>query len=61
MSVLQYSGFVIDDKPYCLWEWDFKERNISFIRGVDPHFFGYLAEVHQNNLGDKNKQHFAAE
>jgi hypothetical protein len=56
---LQYCKFVIDEKPYCLWDWDLKDRTISFLEGVDPSYFTYLSKVHIGAIGGEHQQHAA--
>jgi len=42
--------FVVGEEPYCLWEWDFRERNVDFLGSIDPDHFTYLAKVHGEQL-----------
>jgi len=34
------SRFAVDEKPYCAWEWDLPDRNLSFLNGIDPACMG---------------------
>ena len=43
---MQYSIIVVDDTPYCFWDWDIKGKNIDFIKHFDPKYFEYLAAMH---------------
>lgn len=45
---MQYSKFAVNDKPYCVWEFDLKRKNLDFIEGIHPEYFRFTAE---NNLG----------
>ena len=57
---MQYSQFVVNESPFCVWEWDLAKRNLEFINSIDYTFFEYLARVHSEALDqDKNKQHAA--
>jgi hypothetical protein len=56
---LQHCMFVVDDKPYCLWDWELQERMLSFLDGIDPQYFTYLAEVHNEALEGEQKQYAA--
>jgi hypothetical protein len=53
---LQYCKFMVDEKPYCLWDWDLKERTISFLNGIDPDYFVYIAQTHTDALEGEQKQ-----
>src|SRR5262245_57933106 len=56
---MQYSKFAVDETPWCAWDWDLKEQNLNFIKGVDPTYFEYLAKVYVNSL-DLEQEHKAA-
>lgn len=56
---MQYSKFVVDETPWCAWDWDLKKQNLNFIEGVDPTYFEYLAQVYVNSP-DADKEHKAA-
>lgn len=50
---MQNSVFVVNKEPYCIWEVDVIERNKEFLKGIDPDYFSYLAEVHLNADDEK--------
>ena len=53
--VLEATGFLVDEKPYCVWEWDLKKRNLDFISALNPAYFRFMAETFVEELGgDKN-------
>jgi hypothetical protein len=57
---MQYSKFAVDKKPFCVWEWDLRERNLEFINNLDPIYFNYLADIHRGSLeNDGHKQNAA--
>lgn len=56
---MQYSVFVVDDVPYCVWEWDLQERNLRFVEGIDHEHFEYLAVTHAAQLDGSNSQRAA--
>ena len=56
---LQFCKFVVNEKPFCVWDWDLQDRTISFLDGVDPEYFTYLAKAHEEHLETDEKQ-FAA-
>lgn len=57
---MRYSMFAVDEAPFCVWEWDLRERNLEFINNIDPTYFEYLAKNHLPGLEtDAQKQHAA--
>ncbi len=55
---MQYSKFVVDELPFCVWEWDLRDRNLEFINDFDPAYFKYLANVHRQSFEtEEHKQH----
>jgi hypothetical protein len=42
---------VVNDEPYCVWAADLRERNVEFLKGVDPGYFGYLIDRHRADEG----------
>ena len=56
---MQYSKFVVDETPWCAWEWDLKKQNLAFVEGVDPTYFEFLARAYVNSL-DIDQDHKAA-
>ncbi len=56
---LQYRFFVVDEKPYCLWDTDIKERTIKFLESVDPTYFMHVADTHFESLAEANSQQCA--
>ncbi|MHB1317534.1 MAG: hypothetical protein ACYCYF_02825 [Anaerolineae bacterium] len=57
---IQYSRFAVDKTPMCVWEWDLQERNLAFIESIDPTYFAYLADVHEQRLADADHSQHAA-
>ena len=57
---MQHSKFVVDETPYCVWEWDLQKRNLSFIESIDHAYFENLANVHRDTLENEDKEQFAA-
>jgi hypothetical protein len=56
---IHYSYFVIDDEPWCMWDYDPRNTTLSFLEGIDPSYFGFLAEVYSEALSGEHKQHAA--
>lgn len=59
MSQLYCGEFVVDKRPFCVWEWDLPERNRSFLESIDPDYFLYLTETHAANLDGEHRNHAA--
>jgi len=43
---MQNSIFLVNDEPYCLWEFDLAARTREFLKGLDPDYFEYCLNVH---------------
>lgn len=51
--------FVVGEKDaFCVWDPDFRERNLTFIESVDADYFMYLAAVHGEQIAEE-PQHAA--
>jgi len=57
---MQYSKFVVDESPFCVWEWDLQSRNLSFIESVDSSYFEHLANLYFNALENNEEKQYAA-
>jgi hypothetical protein len=57
---LEYSRFAINDRPYCVWDYDLRAKNLGFLRQVQPDFFTYQADVHSAQLETESHRQFAA-
>lgn len=54
---MHYTMFMVNDKPYCVWEWDLKKKNLDFIQSIDLAFFDYLTRRYINDIdGNDSKQ-----
>jgi hypothetical protein len=62
---LQYSFFLVDERPFCVWDIDLKKRSIEFLESLDPSYFEYVANINLQNIDDgdnarsKESQHAA--
>jgi hypothetical protein len=56
---MQYSVFAVDETPYCVWEYDLRERNLRFVESIDYRYFEYLAATHGGNLEGEDRQRAA--
>jgi hypothetical protein len=50
---LETIGFLVDERPYCVVDWDLSGRNLEFISQLDPGYFRFLAETFTNTGPDK--------
>lgn len=56
---MEYRPFLIADTPYCVWDWELRQRNLEFLLGLDPMYYEYLVDAHEPALDGESKQ-FAA-
>jgi hypothetical protein len=57
---MQYSKFVVNEWPWCVWEEDLPNRNLELINSLDPTYFKYLANVHRQSFETGEHQQHAA-
>jgi hypothetical protein len=57
---LEFVRFVVDERPYACWEWNLRERNLEFLRGIDPSYYTYVAEANSEHLEDEEHGRQAA-
>src|SRR5881394_2750646 len=50
---LETIGFLLDEHPYCVVDWNLSQRNLEFISQLDPGYFRFLAETFGNTGPDK--------
>ena len=36
---MQHYPFVVDETPYCLWDWDLKRETLVYLDSLDPTYF----------------------
>lgn len=56
---LQYRFFVVDERPYCLWDTNISDRVLKFLDSVDPSYYEYLANTHSQALSGDDSQRAA--
>jgi len=56
---IRYSRFAVNDRPFCVWEWDLKERTTEFLQTADPGYFEYVAQLHIANIVGENARRAA--
>ncbi len=52
---LQRYFFAVGNEPYCIWGWNLSEKNLHFLRNIDPGYFLYLAKTHSQCLDGESK------
>lgn len=56
---MEYSKFVVDEKPYAAWGHELEKQGQQFLRSIDPSYFQYLAKLHMNGLNEQDTTHAA--
>jgi len=56
---LQYCKFLVDEEPYCIWDWDLAQQNLDFIESMRPEYFDNVVLHNVKQLEEKEKN-FAA-
>ena len=51
--------FLVDETPYCVWEWDLVKRNLEFLEQIDPKYFEYIAQTHFAEIQGEHAQRAA--
>lgn len=59
MNKLPYMPFVVDDKPYCLWDANVAELNLKIIESMNPQYFSVIGKTLLPFLETENKQYVA--
>jgi hypothetical protein len=59
-SRLEFVRFAVDETPYACWEINLRNRNLDFLRGIDPRYFQYIADVNVAKIDDDDGGHLAA-
>lgn len=47
-------------RPQVTWRAEMDQQNLSFLRGIDAHYFGHIADTHALLLETKSKHYAAA-
>jgi hypothetical protein len=55
-DALEYRPFLVGSKPFCVWEWNLRQRNREFLDSFDPDYFYYTAAVHWDRLQGDHSQ-----
>jgi hypothetical protein len=59
MADIHFSKFVVDETPYCLWDWDIQKKNLEFLNRIDPVYFRHIANIHGQLLETDERQYAA--
>jgi hypothetical protein len=43
---MHHSIFMVNDEPFCIWEFNLPSRNMEFLDNIDTGYFYYLLKVH---------------
>lgn len=43
---IQYRFFVVNDKPFCLWDTDIQSLTLEFLESIDPTYYEFIADSH---------------
>jgi hypothetical protein len=53
---MQSVTLVIDETPYCVWDWELDRLEGQFLDGIDPSYFAYMAKTHVEHLDAEDAQ-----
>jgi hypothetical protein len=56
---MQYSKFAVDENPWCVWDWNLEELNLTFIKSIEPTYFEYLAKAYVSSSTEEQEQNAA--
>ena len=51
---LQYRFFLIDDKPYCLWDKNINEKTLDFLDSIEPNYYEYFSDAIVSSASEDN-------
>ncbi len=54
---MQYVEFKVNDRPLVYWDWQLGEKNLEYLRGIDPSYFNHVLDANIPHLdGDRQMQ-----
>lgn len=53
---IQYRFFLIDEKPYCVWDTNVGAKTIEFLDSLEPEYYEYIANKHIRGALSKYKK-----
>lgn len=59
MAKIFYSKFAVHKTPYCVWDWNLRQREAEFIDYFDPGYLEFVADVFSQLLKDDIERHSA--
>jgi hypothetical protein len=58
MRQAQHSSFLVYETPFCVWDWDIRDKNLRFLDYLDPGYFSYLGDSDGQRLeAEEDQQH----
>lgn len=57
---LQYVMFAIGDRPRCVWEYGMRERQLEFIKAIDPGYFSFISNQQMPLLASNDENRYRA-
>lgn len=56
------TAYFVNDRPQITWAWDLADRNLQFLKSIDPGYFAHVAQTQAPLLegGDATAQYAAA-
>lgn len=48
--------FAVGADPYCVWDWDLGERNVRYLKSLDPDYFDYVGRANLPHLGSDDPE-----
>jgi len=58
-DLLEWRGFVINDRPACMWGFDLPDQNHEFLSSIDPAYFNQAVAAQLPLLETENRQNAA--
>lgn len=52
----EHAPFVVDETPHVVWDHALREKNLSFLQGIDTGYFRHVAEVHHPLLSSNVRE-----
>jgi hypothetical protein len=56
---MQVEKIMVGETPYAIWDWELQKKNVRFLKGIDPEYYRYVANVNSGKLEDDDKQRAA--
>lgn len=56
---MQSYKFATSRRPWCVWDWNLRDINMTFLESFRAGYFGYLGSLHVEELEGENAAHAA--